>query len=267
MRLYWEFIKNTFQAELAYRTNTLLSFTGRIVTLLVQIAIWRAIMQNSGGSATAGATVVTFEEMVTYSVVSAAISIFVTNEIIWIIDWKIRTGEIATDLIKPIDLRVQLLSRTIGGIGSDVFIQLVPTLLIGFIGFGLKLPTFQNGILFVIAVVNGLLISFAICYLLGLSGFWWNRVQQFNTVLRVSLRLFSGSFVPLWFFPKALADVAMILPFRLIYFTAISIYMGKLTSQEAIWQIMLQFIWLAGFFLLERLMWHRAIRRLVIQGG
>ena len=266
MRLYWEFLKNTFQTELTYRTNTVLNFVGQVITIFIQVSIWRALLQSQGG-AMVGATMVTFRNMVTYTIISSAISLFVSNELIWIVDRKIRTGEIAMDLIKPINLKIQLLSQTIGSIGSGVIIQLVPLLLIGAFGFGLATPTVENGLLFFIAVCNGLLINFLICYLLGLSGFWWNRVRQFNTMLRVALRLFSGSFVPLWFFPKVLADLAMVLPFRLIYYTPISIYMGKLSRTESGWQILLQFLWIGSFLLVEHLMWNRAIRRLVIQGG
>ncbi len=262
MRLYWEFIKNTFQSELVYRTNTFFMLIGNIIGLLIQISIWRALLLGKPETG-----IVSFQQMVTYTILSTAISLFIGYDLLWIIEDKIRSGEIANDLIKPVDLRIMLLSQVVGGMGSTLFIELVPMLTFGILCFGIQLPTMENGVMFSIATFNGIIINSYICYICGLTGFWWNRVKQFFNLLRVSFRLFSGSFVPLWFFPKALADLAMLLPFRLIYYTPLAIYLGKIPPLEVRWQIINQLLWIAAFFLIERLMWKKAIRKLVIQGG
>lgn len=266
MRLYWEFFKNSFQSQLVYRANTILIFVGRIIILFIQVAIWRALLQHGDG-VSIGTTVITFRDMSTYTIISSALGIFITRDVIWIVDRRIRTGQIAMDLIKPVNLMAQILAQVIGLNGSKVFLELMPLLIIGAVGFGLTAPTLQNGLFVLIAVINAFFINHLLCYIFGLTGFWSKRVRHFDTVLRVLFQVFSGSFIPLWFFPKELADLALALPFRLVYYTPIAIYMGKVNRFDLGWEIALQFMWIAIFWLVSRLIWRRAIHKLVIQGG
>lgn len=81
------------------------------------------------------------------------------------------------------------------------------------------------------------------------------------------LRLLSGAFIPLWFFPTALADISSFLPFRLIFFTPISIYLEKISGVEAGGLIAQQLLWIIALLVVEKILWRKGIRKLVIQGG
>lgn len=59
----------------------------------------------------------------------------------------------------------------------------------------------------------------------------------------------------------------MVLPFQSIYYFPLTIVMGEANGAQIAGGILLQLGWIAGLFLLCRLMNKNAMRRIVIQGG
>ena len=91
--------------------------------------------------------------------------------------------------------------------------------------------------------------------------------RHLDTITHNIIGLFSGSIVPLWFFPDALEKVSYFLPFRLIYFVPISVYLNKAGFFGSINLIMQQFIWIISLHLLMEGIWKLGIKKLVVQGG
>ena len=88
--------------------------------------------------------------------------------------------------------------------------------------------------------------------------FWRNQKASLK-----SLRL-ARSIIPFWIFPDWLRGVAEILPFKAIYFTPISLYMGTMPVGEA---LAFQGAWLLALVLLSQGLWKLMMRRIVVQGG
>jgi ABC-2 type transport system permease protein len=74
---------------------------GQIITVLIHVSIWRAVLYE--GTVAAGQPV-TFQDMISYTVICNAINLLMNFEVIGILDSKIRSGEIAMDLLKPVSL-------------------------------------------------------------------------------------------------------------------------------------------------------------------
>src|SRR6185436_4423303 len=108
---------------------------------------------------------------------------------------------------------------------------------------------------------------FLLAYLLGVTGFWYLEVWHLDRFLGDLVRLLSGAWIPLWFFPVFLLQVSAFLPFRLIYFAPLSIYLEKQSLATAISWIGQQVFWIFLLIVLEQLIWKRAVRKLVVQGG
>jgi len=79
--------------------------------------------------------------------------------------------------------------------------------------------------------------------------------------------IFSGSTVPLWFYPDWLNIVGLFLPFRLMAFEPIRIFMGHADLSGAIEIIAHQALWIVGLYVLERLVWREIQNNVFIQGG
>ena len=123
------------------------------------------------------------------------------------------------------------------------------------------------GLLALAMLPGAALLQFLLSYILGLVGFWHSSVWQLGAYQWMLTSLFSGAFVPLWFFPDWLLSISNYLPFRLLYFAPIATYLGKLGVAEAAWLIAQQWMWVAGLLALQRIVWLAGIRKVVSQGG
>ncbi len=79
--------------------------------------------------------------------------------------------------------------------------------------------------------------------------------------------IFSGSFLPLWFFPDSWAAVASALPFQFLGFIPAAIYMGYIPASELVPTLLAGLAWIGGLIIVVQWLWWRAVRRLVVQGG
>jgi ABC-2 type transport system permease protein len=154
-------------------------------------------------------------------------------------------------------------------LGQNMFaflFQLLPILAVGVIFVGMDFPSPMNLLFFLLTMINAIIISFQINYIIGLVVFWYLRGWQANIIWMLN-RLFSGAYIPLWFFPSFLVTMSNFLPFRLYYFVPISIYLGKLTPLDCLYAFLQQFAWMVVLYGLIMLVWQAAIKKLVIQGG
>jgi ABC-2 type transport system permease protein len=134
--------------------------------------------------------------------------------------------------------------------------------------YGFSPPAEPWMVLFlVVAVINGSLRLFYFRYLLGLVSFWLIHNPFIDWYFITVESLFSGNVVPIWFYPAWLAALSRFLPFRYFIFEPVSVYLGKTPASEAGTVLLMQFIWLGLFVGIERLIWSRAHKKLIIQGG
>lgn len=266
MKLYYAFLSNEFQSNLAYKTDVFLRMFGRLMGLFVQVAVWVALFHNTTVADTSMGQI-SLEDMITYVVISSCISIFINTEGVFRIGDRIRSGDIAVDLMKPIHLHYCLLFQSIGGNMSRILFELIPLFVVTLLMFPIQFPSAAMFLVFVIALVNGFLLNFLLAYIVGLIGFWYLNIYHLYRLLGDVIKLFSGAWIPLWFFPGMLADLSLFLPFRLIFFSPISIYLGKVSMTEALLLVVQQVMWVGILSLVTWLVWRKGIGRLVIQGG
>lgn len=266
MKLYLRLIGNSYQQNMAYKSNVIMGMVGKIISMFIQISVWFALY---GGSALVNSNkgAITIHEMITYVLVSTGISMFINNQVIGMIDGKIKSGMIAMDLIKPINFHANILCNTLGNNLFHITFQLAPLVFISFFIYHISLPSTVYIFLFFISLLNAFVLFFIISYILGLIGFWYLSVWHFSRLLEDVVRLFGGVWIPLWFFPKTLIVISQYLPFQYIYFVPINIFLEKLTIEESMNMLLIQVIWILLFIGLSYFVWIKGKQKLVIQGG
>lgn len=125
----------------------------------------------------------------------------------------------------------------------------------------------QRWLLFVPAVVFSYILFSILNYMLGILTFWSHSNIGLYMLKMACVNIFSGMFIPLTFYPSILRGFCMVLPFQSIYYFPLTIVMGEANRAQIAGGILLQLGWIAGLFLLCRLMNKNAMRRIVIQGG
>jgi len=266
VRIYIEYAKNAFKERFAFRTNYLFRIGGRLLFLFAQVYIWRALMGANGQVSTSVGTV-TLQDMVTYIIVSTTVATLIGNNVIDVIDARVRSGEIAMYLIRPMNFRNMLFSSTMGANLFNFLFILLPVLIFGVIAFGFMTPSPANAALFILALINGIVISFFINYAIGLLGFLYMSIWHFRRFIGDLMSLFSGSLIPLWFFPGWLAKVSEFLPFPMTFYIPIQILLGKSDVLDCMLLIGRQLLWIVVLYGVAKLLWQGSVKRLVIQGG
>ncbi|MGH3836835.1 MAG: ABC transporter permease [Pseudonocardiaceae bacterium] len=178
---------------------------------------------------------------------------------------RVRSGDIAIDLLRPVDLQAALLAEDLGRAGFALLTRFTGPLLIGLAFFDLTLP---SSVLcwaaFGVSVLLAILVSFAIRFLLNLLAFWlldWRGLLALHAAIGGVL---AGLVIPIAFFPGWARTVIWSTPFPAILQAPIDIAIGTGT---ALLLLAHQLAWAVALLAVGRLVLARAVRTLVIQGG
>ncbi|MEV5323759.1 ABC transporter permease [Nonomuraea fastidiosa] len=178
---------------------------------------------------------------------------------------RIRSGDIALDLVRPASLQLWTLSEDIGRAAYLFLVRGIPPMLIGAVLFGIKVPAGAGQWAAVVAgLAIAVVLSFAWRYLLALSVCWLLDDRGVQVLSLVLMTFFSGMMVPLHLFPGAFGDIVAVLPWAAMVQVPADLYLGKADVVEA---LAFQVFWAVVLLGLGAL-GTRAIRhKVVIQGG
>jgi ABC-2 type transport system permease protein len=255
-----------FRQGVTYRLEWLFGVFYGLLVLWVQVAVWQALL-GSGGAA-AAASPVTARGMVTYLVVARVVTAIVNGSVSRDMETRLRSGDIVHDLLRPTGFPVLVLGRSLGQTAAGVLSRFVPVAVLAHLIWGLQPPASLTGLLAALGtVVVATVISYAIGYLLGILGFWVWTTEHFEWLVGALIQILSGAAVPFWFMPGWLRTIGGALPFHMMGYTPVALYLGKVSEAEAMVLLTVGCAWAVALWALAWLWWRRAILRLVIQGG
>lgn len=181
---------------------------------------------------------------------------------------RVRTGDIAVDLARPVDPQLHFLGMDLGRAAFSFLPRGGPPLLVGALVTGLALPTAPlTYVLGTLSVVAAVVVSFAARWLLNLAAVWMTEIRGALTAYMVLCNILCGLIVPVHWFPDWLATVARATPFPSMLQTPVDVLMGRVTGFAALEVVIVQVGWAIGLLLAGRLVWRLAVDRLVVQGG
>jgi ABC-2 type transport system permease protein len=181
---------------------------------------------------------------------------------------RIRSGDIATDLYRPVGLLGWYLASDLGRAAYHLLTRGLAPTVIGALLFDLTWPpgpTAWAG--FMVALVMAVVVSFAIRFLFACSAFWlldYAGVRLLGGVLAI---FFSGLALPLVLFPGPLRDVALLLPWASYLQTPADIWLGRRAGWDVVGGIGLQGGWAVVSLVACALVLRAATRKVVVQGG
>lgn len=263
MKKYLYIMKIRIQTVLSYRFDVILTILGQCVTMFAICYFWlviygdrETVLEVSGKS------------MLTYTTISILIgNLFTMNVQHRIVD-SIRTGNVALDMLKPMNIYLSYLAEDLGEAVVAFCQKVLPLLLISALMFGLPRPASSiHFLLFIVSFVFAYFINWLLAALLGLLAFKTMSMGPMMAVKTYIIKLLSGSMIPLWFFPDIMQKILGLLPFVNIYQVPLGIYIGKYSIESAFSYLLIQFFWdlalLAAFVVLERKM----AEQVLVQGG
>ncbi len=263
MKKYWRHAALAVQETIAYRVAYLVNMASTVITYFVIFLIWAAVY--SGRSDVGGYQ---WAEMKSYLIISLFMSALVSGSSEFRISRQIRSGNIAVELMRPVDFQKANLAITLGKSASEgVLVGIACLAFALFSGGGVVPPTALAWAGFAAGVAVAFATKFLLIYLFSLFCFWTNSLMGLSWLRRGLTDFFSGALVPLAFFPLWLLELANWLPFRNIVWVPASAFTGRLAGHELIRALGIGVVWVFALWLLCRFVWSRAMRKVTIQGG
>lgn len=261
MAIYALIIKNSFRQRFAYRSEVWLIMLNAFAVVILQGGLWTALIHS-------GYVQVTLQQMISFIIINSVVSYFTYFEAASIIGDRVRDGSIILDFTMPVNFKWKTFSESMGENLFDIIFYSMITCLTAFLFYGAAAPaSITHFLIFIPSIVLGVLISYHIIYILGLSAFWIVSPYYITFLVGGLTKLFGGGVVPIWFYPDWLVAVCNLLPFRYITFEPIEIYLGYSDIVGATKCVLVQGAWIAILIMLEKLIWAKASKKVFIQGG
>lgn len=255
--------KMSIQTMMAYRVDT---WTFMLFQCLMMVAVgffWQAVY--GGTEASHG---VTGDMMITYTVISMLMSSLYYMGVEDRVTEAVKSGSIATDMIKPVNIFSMYFAGDMGNIVFNFIFSTIPMFIVAVLIFGLPVPA--SGIhflLFFLSFVLGYGINWLFSAVFSMISFTAIDLGPVFSIKYHFVNMLSGSLIPLWFFPEWLRNGLYFLPFVYMYQEPLSIYIGKYAIEECLVKLGIQAAWLVGLALIFAFAQKRATRRVLVQGG
>lgn len=262
--VYLEFAKKSFQRQLQYRIANYSGFVVNTFFFVVRAYVFIALYEHRGVVADYDMV-----EAITFTGLTQAMLMVVgifgsSNEIAE----AVRTGQVATDLMKPIDYQFFALFRQFGRSFYFLFFRALPIFAVLVIFFPWKPPqSWEALLLFFTSLVFAATITFSFSFMIGISAFWLMDVRGIAGIVMGAGILLSGFMVPVSFFPDTFGRICEWLPFVGQSYVPVAIYLGKYVGGKLLSMMIRQVMWAATLIILGRIFISLAVRKVVIQGG
>jgi ABC-2 type transport system permease protein len=181
---------------------------------------------------------------------------------------RIRSGDIAVDLYRPVDLQLWWLASDLGRAAFQLLGRGVVPMVCGALAFELPLPRSPFiWLWFLLSVVLAVCVGFAVRYLVALAAFWLLDGSGLSLISGLLCMFFSGMVLPLNVFPGQLGEIARALPWAAMLQVPADVFLGRHRGAGVLGALGFQAVWAVVLFAAGRALQSVATRKVVVQGG
>ncbi len=263
MRSYLSAFRLRRNMELQYRGAMLGGIVCQIMFGLILIALYRALY-------TAKPQALPLDHVVTYVWMQQAFFRMLLASDPDLLD-KIRTGGIAYDLCRPLNLYWFYYVRIVAQKMTGSLMRALPMLIFASLlpkGWGVSLPvSLPAFLLSLLALLLGLLCVSALENITMAFTMRTLDPRGIQAMLNLLMMTLSGNILPLTLFPDSWQKVITLLPYAQLLDAPIRLYTGDTPVGEASRILAVQAGWTVVLTALGVWMWNRHQKRIVLQGG
>jgi ABC-2 type transport system permease protein len=265
---YWAYAKASFIVGFAYRLHILFWVLSDLVQVGVLLLIWIAIYGNSSSTSMQGYTLA---QMMMYNLIIYMTASFTYMKPLFDLADDHFDGKVAMSLIKPTKYIYEVFFRNLGNnfVGNIIIslpLMIVLSTLTVTANHGVNF-TLGTTILYVLSILLALLISFFSNFIFATMVFVTDATFGMMQLNEAVVRIFSGSLIPLSFFPGWLKTIAYSLPYASVYTVPTLILMNRYTSSELWINLGIQLAWAIGLIIGANLIWSVIITKMKVHGG
>ena len=262
MRAYRTLWLLTVRRMMAYRLSAVVGWLGGAAMLICSLAVWNALLRNGPIGD------YDWEAMKAYLLVAWAMGALGASDGDWHMAVRIRDGDVATDLTKPIDYQTARFAEQLGGLAFELVAIAIAAAGVVLVTGSVPAPAgFGQAALFGLSFALAIPLKFTIRYMTAMFCFWTHNFMGVMWAKDAVVWLFSGGLIPLSLLPSWLGTLAAALPFAGLTATPAALYLGQASGGEA-WKLLgLQAFWVVALWFGARLLWRGALRALTVHGG
>ncbi|MBU5317329.1 ABC-2 family transporter protein [Clostridium bornimense] len=259
---YFKVANLSFQNQMEYKMNFLLSFAFKLIPFVINILVWLAVTS-------AGSFSMTQSEIITYYAISLITSNLIICSIQYEVSDDIRNGTINKYLIKPISYFGFQFMKDFSSRIIFIFLGIIPVILVlialrNMIVFHFN---FIFLVLYIVSLIIGYIINFLLSFLLSELSFYFTNVNVFFSTTDVMKNIVSGAIFPLALLPLGIQNILMYLPFSYIGYFPTVILLHQFTFEETLIKLFIGVIWCLLLAILCKMIWSKGISKYSSFGG
>lgn len=267
LRLNWWILKTAMAERLAYRADFAFSTLVRFLPIVTQIFLWTAVYAGAKSDSLNGYSL---PEMVSYYLLAMVGRAFSSMPgLASGIAKDVREGVIKKYLTQPIDMLGYLFVHRVAHKLVYYLVAAGPFALVFWLCRD-YLPTWPGAEVFG-AFLASLALAFAIGFLIesliGLVSFWFLEVSSLLFIYMMLNYFLSGHMIPLDWLPEPVTAAVVWLPFKYLAYVPAAILLGKYDPAELPGVLLVGAAWVVGLLIVNRLTFHRGVKRYGAFGG
>ena len=262
MRPYAAILSARFRALLQYRAA---AFAGLITQLfwgLIRMMIFMAFYENATSDVP-----MNLEQVISYIWLGQAFILLIPFRIDAELAAMVRSGNVAYELLKPVDLFNLWYSRAIATRVAPTLLRSIPILIVATLAGWIHWPGVSSVTAGLASIAAAVLLGSAISVVMNITLFWTISGRGINMITAWLGFFLSGMVIPLPLFPDWAQPVLNFLPFRGLGDLPFRMLSGHIPPGQVIYIIAHQLAWTVAIILFGRWLLGRAMKRLVVQGG
>ncbi len=182
---------------------------------------------------------------------------------------RIRSGDVVGDLLRPVHPVVSYLGADLGRAAHASLIRFVAPVVCGAVFFSLHLPgRWSTYPLFLLSTALAVVVCFGGRYLANAAGFWLLDVRGVTMAWTFATAVLAGLAFPLHFLPDWLRNTIWIsTPFPSMLQAPLDVIVERGSTAHLLGLVAGQAVWALALLGLCWYVQHRAVAKIVIQGG
>lgn len=223
MNTYLKLVSKSFQRSIAYKLEYYIGLANAFLYIFIFTSVWQTVANESPSALGTW----TGSGLISYAILSTLIKVsFGRNEAL--LANKIKTGDIAYDILKPYNLVFMYVADSIGVSLFQLFARAIPLLIFSFIFFGMLPPVdFISFIKFIPLYISSFFIFLLFGFMISSLAFFFTETFSFLILYNALVSLMSGAVIPLNLFPEYLITFISWTPFPYLYYYPTAVLIGN----------------------------------------
>ncbi len=253
-----------FRSIANYRIEIIARILRGLIAPLATVILWEVIYATSKTTVINGFP--SSQIFIYFFLTSALARIFPVVDVTIDMQSDIKSGDIATSLMRPMSYPILQFAASFG----DPLVDFACLTLASFIlvcailGF---IPAPVHVALFAIEIMLGFVLTWLLFFSIGcLAAYFVNIFGIMNVMLWV-FNVLGGRLIPLTVFPTAIGSVLQLLPFGSVFYLPVVTLDGFASFSYIASGIAVTMIWIVIFFVMSSVIWRFSREKVMASGG